>query len=99
MYLFITKRNRLIFIFLILLILVDLEVAKLIALLRISHNTQPISEIVLLQILLGKVLEVPEDGQMYECAVKSKIIHGVIISRQIKINEQTFWRREPQKKL
>lgn len=56
-----TKRKTLIFIFFILLVLIDLEVAKFIALLRISHNTQPVSEVVLLQILLSKILQVPED--------------------------------------
>ncbi len=44
------KKNikNLILIVLFFLILVDLEVAKLIAFLRVSHNTQPVSEIVLL---------------------------------------------------
>lgn len=43
-----------------LLILVDLEVAQLVALLGVSHDPQPVPEVVLLQILLGEILQVPE---------------------------------------
>lgn len=44
-----------------LLILVDLEVAQLVALLGVSHDPQPVPEVVLLQILLGEILQVPEN--------------------------------------
>lgn len=52
MNLFKCKKNKnsknLILILLFFLILVDLEVSKLIAFFGVSHNTQPVSEIVLL---------------------------------------------------
>lgn len=43
-----------------LLVLVDLEVAQLVALLGVSHNPQPVPEVVLLEVLLGEVLQIPE---------------------------------------
>lgn len=48
----------LIFFFLFLLVLVDLEIPQLVALLRVGNNTQPVAQIVLLQIFLGQVLEI-----------------------------------------
>lgn len=44
-------------------ILVDLEVAQLIALLGVGHNPQPVPEVVLLQIFLGKILQIPEKNE------------------------------------
>lgn len=44
---------------LLLLILVDLEVAQLIALLGVGYDPQPVPEVVLLQVLLGEILQVP----------------------------------------
>lgn len=41
-------------------ILVDLEVAQLVALLGVGHDPQPVSEVVLFQVLLSEVLQVPE---------------------------------------
>lgn len=49
-----------------LLILVDLEVAQLVALLGVSHDPQPVPEVVLLQILLGEILQVPETKEEEE---------------------------------
>lgn len=43
-----------------LIILVDLEVSEFVALLVSSDDTQPVTEVVLLQVLLGQVLEVPD---------------------------------------
>lgn len=40
-------------------VLVDLEVAQLVALLGVRHDPQPVPEVVLLQVLLGQVLQVP----------------------------------------
>merc|ERR550525_2233284 len=40
------------------LLIVDLEVSELVAVLGASHHTQPVPQVVLLQILLGEVLEV-----------------------------------------
>lgn len=45
---------------LLLFVLVDLEVAQLVALLGVSHHPQPVPEVVLLQILLGKIFQIPE---------------------------------------
>lgn len=55
---------NLIFILLLLFILIDLEVAKLIALLGVGHHTQPVTEVVFLQILLGQILQVSARQQM-----------------------------------
>lgn len=48
---------------LLLLILVDLEVAQLVALLGVGYNPQPVPEVVLFQIFLGEILQVPERDQ------------------------------------
>lgn len=50
--------ERLIFL-LLLFVLVDLEVAQLVALLGVRHDPQPVPEVVLLQVLLGQILQVP----------------------------------------
>ena len=55
-------RVRSLVIFLLFLI-VDLEVAKLIGLLVACDDTKPVPEVVLLQVLLCHVLEVPVQGQ------------------------------------
>lgn len=52
--------SGLIFVLLLLLVLVDLEVAQLVALLGVGHDPQPVPEVVLFQILLGEVLQVPD---------------------------------------
>ena len=39
-------------------LVVDLEVSELIAVLGVGHNTEPVPEVVLLQVLLGEVLQV-----------------------------------------
>lgn len=39
-------------------ILVDLEVAQLVALLGVSHDAQPVTKIVFLQVFLGQILKV-----------------------------------------
>lgn len=49
---------NLIFIFLLLFILVDLEVAELVTLLGVCHNAQPVTKIILLKVLLGQILQV-----------------------------------------
>ena len=49
----------LIFILFLLLILVDLEVAQLVALLGVSNDAQPVSQVVFLQVLLGQIFQVP----------------------------------------
>lgn len=49
---------NLIFIFLLLFILVDLEVAELVALLGVRHHTQPVTKVVFLQVLLCQILQV-----------------------------------------
>ena len=49
---------NLIFIFLLLFILVDLEVAELVALLGVCHHTQPVTKVVFLQVLLCQILQV-----------------------------------------
>lgn len=48
---------------LLLLILVDLEVAQFIALLGVRYYTQPVTQVVLLEILLGKIFQVPENNK------------------------------------
>lgn len=58
-----------------LLILVDLEVAQLVALLGVSHHPQPVPEVVLLQILLGEILQVPENKRGSREHHQEDIIH------------------------
>lgn len=41
-------------------VLVDLEVAEFVALLGVRHNPQPVPEVILLQVLLGQILQVPK---------------------------------------
>ena len=41
------------------LLVVDLEVSQLVGVLGRCHHPQPISQVVLLEVLLGEVLEVP----------------------------------------
>ena len=55
-------RLGLVLVVLLLLILVDLEVAQLVALLGVRHHAQPVPQVVLLQVLLGQVLQVPGGG-------------------------------------
>lgn len=40
-------------------VLIDLEVAQFVALLGVRHDPQPVPEVVLLQVLLGQILQVP----------------------------------------
>ena len=51
-------RSLFVFVFLLFLIVVDLEVAELIRVLCGSNYAQPISQVVLLQVLLGKILQI-----------------------------------------
>lgn len=44
-------------------VLVDLEVAQFVAFLGVRHDPQPVSEVVLLQVLLGQILQVPARTQ------------------------------------
>lgn len=55
-------KSGLIFV-LFLLILVDLEVAQLVALLGVGHHPQPVPQVVFLQVLLGQILKVPETDE------------------------------------
>ena len=50
---------HLIIIFLLFLILVDLEVTQLVALLGVGHHSEPVSQVVLLQVLFSEVLQIP----------------------------------------
>ena len=51
-------RSLFVFVFLLFLIVVNLEVAELIRVLGGSNNAQPIPQVVFLQVLLGKILQV-----------------------------------------
>jgi len=48
-----------IIIFIVRLLVVDLEVSELIAVLGVGNHTKPVSKVILLQVLLGEILEVP----------------------------------------
>lgn len=50
--------QSLILLFFLIILVVDLEVPKFVGILRRSHDSKPISQIVLLQVLLRQVLEV-----------------------------------------
>ena len=47
-----------ILIFIVRLLIVDLEVSELVAVLGVGNHSQPVSQVVLLQVLLGEVLQV-----------------------------------------
>ena len=51
-------RSLFVFVFLFFLVIVDLEVAELIRVLGGGNNAQPVSQVVLLQVLLGEILQV-----------------------------------------
>merc|ERR1719433_1754600 len=50
--------NLLVVLFLLIVVVVDLEVSQLVAVLGVGNHTQPVPQIVFLQVLLGKVLQV-----------------------------------------
>ena len=50
---------HLILIFIVIFFLVDLEVAEVVGIFVRGNNPQPITEVVLLQVFLGKVLQIP----------------------------------------
>merc|ERR1719195_1212205 len=50
--------NLLVVLFLLIVVVVDLEISQLVAVLGVGNHTQPIPQVVLLQVLLGKVLKV-----------------------------------------
>jgi uncharacterized integral membrane protein len=51
----------LILVFLLLFILVNLEVTQLVTLFAVGDNTQPVSEVVLLQIFFGEIFQIPAE--------------------------------------
>merc|ERR1719509_527419 len=53
------KKLLVLVIVLFILLIVDLEVSEFVGVLGVSDNTKPIPEVVLLEVLLGEVLEVP----------------------------------------
>lgn len=71
---------------LLLLILVDLEVAQLIALLGVRYNTQPVTQVVLLEVLLGKILQIPADNK-HTCLLQC---HKMIVL-PIKWHKTAMW--------
>merc|ERR1740131_618286 len=50
--------NLLVILFLLIVVVVDLEVSQLIAVLGVGNHTQPVPQVVFLQVLLGEVLKV-----------------------------------------
>ena len=56
-------KTSLILIFFLLFILVNLEVTKFVTLLSVGNNTQPVTKVVLLQILLCQILQVSVNEQ------------------------------------
>lgn len=61
---------------LLLLILVDLEVAQFVTLLGVGHNPQPVPEVVLLQVLLGEILQVSADRKHLLACIGSAAATG-----------------------
>lgn len=53
-----------------LVVLADLEVSQLVSLLVRSHHSQPVTEVVFLQVLLGEVLQIP--GTQGYCLITSR---------------------------
>ena len=70
---------NLIFIFLLLFILVDLEVAELVALLGVCHHTQPVTKVVFLQVLLCQILQV---SAQQETKSPVKFEHTALLASQ-----------------
>merc|ERR1712177_93489 len=50
--------NLLVILFLLIVVVVDLEVSQLVAVLGVGNHTQPVPQVVFLQVLLGEVLQV-----------------------------------------
>lgn len=64
-----------------LILLTDLEVAQLVRLLIRRHHPQPVTEVVLLQVLLGQVLQIPvgqqQSGSDLRCCSDCHLFIGV----------------------
>lgn len=79
------RLTNLIFIFLLLFILVNLEVAQLVALLCVGNDAQPVTKIVLLQVLLGQILQVPAEGTSLSEQLSAKMNCGGICGPAVNI--------------
>lgn len=66
----------LILVLFLLLVLVDLEVAQFVALLGVCHDTQPVSQVILLQVLFSKVFQVPLEREIENAKRKSSIVNA-----------------------
>merc|ERR1719195_830108 len=51
-------KNLFVILFLLIVVVVDLEVSQLVAVLGVGNHTKPVPQVVLLQVLLGEVLKV-----------------------------------------
>jgi len=52
-------------VFILILLVVDLEVAQLVRVFRRGDHTQPVTQVVLLHVLLRQVLQVPSTGRVH----------------------------------
>ena len=52
------RLDLLVILFLLIVVVVDLEVSQLVAVLGVGNHTQPVPQVVFLQVLLGQILKV-----------------------------------------
>ncbi len=79
-------KTELSFISIRLIILTDLEVAQLVAFLIRRHHPQPVSQVVLLQVLLCEVLKIPEEHgvvSIYTKTLKRTLIINISLLSQL----------------
>merc|ERR1719325_437514 len=77
--------NLFVILFLLIVVVVDLEVSQLVAVLGVGNHTQPVPQVVLLQVLLGEVLQVAlgeggggGDGNLVLLPDKSDLLAEVV---------------------
>ncbi len=89
-------KTELSFISIRLIILTDLEVAQLVAFLIRRHHPQPVSQVVLLQVLLCEVLKIPEEHVVV--SIYTKTLKGTLIIN-ISLLSQLMYRISPFREL
>merc|ERR1719385_223472 len=80
-----TLLGLLVVLFLLIVVVVDLEVSQLVAVLGVGNHTQPVPQVVFLQVLLGEVLKVAlgeggggGDGNLVLLPDKSDLLAEVV---------------------
>ena len=84
-FLFLLSDLSLVIFLIIIFLIVNLEVAQLVSILRAGNHPQPIHQIVLLQVLLGQILQIPlgvrdicTEGEFVPLSVNAHIVTKVV---------------------